>query len=225
MDRRMKGMALVSTVLLLVLLFDPATPAWVPTDRWEPEIQTFEEADRQHPPKPGSILFIGSSSIRLWRSLAQDFPSVQVINRGFGGSEIADSTAFAARIIVPYRPSMIVLYAGDNDLANGRIPKQVLDDFEAFVARVRKDLPKVRIAFISIKPSLARAHLTEKMREANAGIRAYAARQEGVTYIDVFTPMMSQDGKVRGELFVEDGLHLNRAGYELWRSVVGPYLH
>jgi lysophospholipase L1-like esterase len=225
MDRRKKGIALVSTVLMLVLRPAPATPAWVPTDRWEPEIQTFEEVDRQHPPKPGAILFIGSSSIRLWRSLAQDFPSVQVINRGFGGSEIADSTAFAARIIVPYRPRMIVLYAGDNDLANGRTPKQVLDDFQAFVERVRKDLPKVSIAFISIKPSLARAHLMEKMREANAGIRAYAARQEGVAYIDVFTPMMTKEGKVRGELFVEDGLHLNRAGYELWRSVVGPYLH
>jgi lysophospholipase L1-like esterase len=220
----MKRVALALAMLLLLPIPEPAVPAWVPTDRWEPEIQTFEEADRQHSPKPGSILFVGSSSIRLWSSLARDFPSVDVINRGFGGSEIADSTAFAGRIIVPYRPRMIVLYAGDNDIANGRSPQQVLDDFRAFVTRIRQDLPNAGIAFISIKPSLAREHLLDKMREANDRIRSYAAQLQGVIYIDVFTPMMTKDGKVRGDLFVEDGLHLNRAGYEIWRSVVAPYL-
>jgi lysophospholipase L1-like esterase len=119
---------------------------------------------------------------------------------------------------------MILLYAGDNDLASRRTPRQVRDDFAAFVSRVRKDLPSVRIAFIAIKPSLARAHLLEKMREANALVRDYAAGQRDVVFIDVFTPMMAGDGKVRGDLFVEDGLHLNRAGYELWKSVIAPAL-
>ena len=183
----MRRITLAFTALLLLPVPEAAAPAWVPTDRWEPEIQTFEESDKKNPPKPGSVLFIGSSSIRLWTSLAEDFPSDNVINRGFGGSEIADSTAFVGRIVIPYRPSMIVLYAGDNDLANGRSPQQVLDDFQAFVDRVRQDLPKIRIAFISIKPSPARAHLLEKMRDANARIRAYAAQQEGVAFIDVFS--------------------------------------
>ena len=215
--------AAAALALLLLGLALPAA-AWVPTDRWEPEVQTWEEEDRRNPPRPGGVLFIGSSSIRLWKTLAGDFPGVPVINRGFGGSEIADSTDLAHRIVVPYRPRLIVLYAGDNDLANHRTPRQVRDDFAAFVARVRKDLPNVRIAFISIKPSLARAHLLEKMREANALVRDYAAGQKGVVFIDVFTPMMAAEGKVRPELFVEDGLHLNRAGYDLWRSVIAPAL-
>ncbi len=220
----MKSKAPAVVMLLLLVVCGPVTPAWVSTDRWEPEVQTWEEEDRRHPPKPGGVLFIGSSSIRLWKTLAEDFPGVDVINRGFGGSEIADSTDLAHRIVVPYRPRMIVLYAGDNDLANRRAPRQVRDDFAAFVARVRRDLPEVRIAFIAIKPSLARARLLDKMREANALVRDYAAGQRDVVFIDVFTPMMGPAGKVRGELFVEDGLHLNRAGYELWRSVIAPYL-
>ncbi|HEX6829146.1 MAG TPA: SGNH/GDSL hydrolase family protein [Burkholderiales bacterium] len=211
-------------MLLLLAVSGPAVPDWVPSDRWEPEVQTFEEADRQNPPKAGAILFIGSSSIRLWNTLAEDFAGVDVINRGFGGSEIADSTDLAGRIVVPYRPRMIVLYAGDNDLANRRSPRQVRDDFAAFVGRVRRDLPGVRIAFIAIKPSLARAYLMEKMREANALVRDYAAGQRDVAFIDVFTPMLTPEGRARPELFVEDGLHLNRAGYELWRSVIAPHL-
>jgi len=217
-------LAVALASLLLLGILRPAEAAWVPTDRWEPEVQTWEEEDLRNPPKPGAVLFVGSSSIRLWKTLADDFPGLDVINRGFGGSEIADATELAHRIIVPYRPRMIVLYAGDNDLANRRSPRQVRDDFAAFVARVLKDLPEVRIAFVAIKPSPARGHLLEKIREANNLVRDFAAAQAGIVFIDVFTPMMTGDGQVRGELFVEDRLHLNQAGYELWRSLIAPHL-
>ncbi len=193
-------------------------------DQWEPEIRKFEEADRQSPPKPGAVVFVGSSSIRMWESLAEDFPSTYVLNRGFGGSAIADSTHFAGRVVTPYRPRLVVLYAGDNDLANGRTPDQVLADFEAFVARVRGDLPDVKIAFVSIKPSPARVALLEKAREANAKVEGFAKGQKGITYVDVFTPMLGKDGKPRGELFGPDGLHMNRTGYELWKTLIAPYL-
>lgn len=215
----------VLVALLLLSASYPTAPAWISTDRWEPEVQTWEEEDRVNPPKAGAVLFVGSSSIRLWKTLAEDFPGVEVINRGFGGSEIADATELAHRIIVPYRPRMIVLYAGDNDLAHNRSPRQVRDDFAAFVVRVRKDLPGVRIAFIAIKPSPARFHLLAKMRDANALVRAYAAAQEDVVFMDVFTPMLAPDGQVRADLFVDDGLHMNRSGYAIWRSVIAPYLH
>lgn len=214
----------IAAILAGLLIWFGSWAAWVPTDRWEPEIQTWEEEDQRAPPAPGGVLFIGSSSIRLWKTLAEDFPGVDVINRGFGGSEIADATDLAHRIVVPYRPRMIVFYAGDNDLAHNRSPRQVRNDFAAFVVRVRKDLPEVRIAFIAIKPSPARAHLLEKMREANGLVREFLAAREDVVFIDVFTPMLTADGQARGDLFADDGLHLNRAGYELWRSVIAPYL-
>jgi lysophospholipase L1-like esterase len=215
--------ALCRLALLLVAAV-PAAGQAPPQDQWEPDIRKFEESDRQSPPKPGAVLFVGSSSIRLWEGLAADFPSHAVLNRGFGGSQIADSTRYVGRIVTPYRPKMILLYAGDNDLASGRSPDQVLADFEAFVARVRKDLPDVPIAFIAIKPSPARANLLEKAREANAKIARYASTHANVKYVDVFTPMLGEDGRPRAELFVEDNLHMNRNGYEIWKKVVGPYL-
>lgn len=206
-----------------------AASAWsqqspTPTGKWEAEIKKFEEADKQKPPAQGAVLFIGSSSIRMWKNLAQDFPEAQVINRGFGGSEIADSTYYVDRIVTPYRPRMVVLYAGDNDLANAKTPQRVFEDYKAFVSRVRKRLPRAKIAYISIKPSPARASLIEKMRAANELIRGYAAADKNLIYIDVFTPMLGRDGMPRRELFGSDGLHMNQEGYNLWRGVIAPYL-
>ena len=186
--------------------------------QWNPAIAAFEAADRAHAPAPGSILFIGSSSIEHWKSLAADFPEASVINRGFGGSVISDSTFFADRIVAPYHARAIVMYAGDNDLQEGSSPEQVRDDFAAFVRKARAVDPGVPIAFIAIKPSVARAALLPEIRQANALVSAYAATQKGVTYLDVFTPML-KEGAPQPDLFGEDGLHMNRRGYLLWINI------
>ncbi len=192
--------------------------------QWNREIAAFQAADRAQPPAAGAVLFIGSSSIRMWTSLATDFPELRTINRGFGGSEIADSTYFADRIVGPYHPRAIVMYAGDNDLQDGDSPVRVRDDFAAFVRKARSYDPGVPIAFIAIKPSMARKALLPKIREANALVRAYAASQHGVAYLDVFTPMLGQDGLPQPRWFIADGLHMNRQGYALWTGVVTPWL-
>jgi lysophospholipase L1-like esterase len=193
--------------------------------KWEAEIQAFEACDKTNPPPKDAILFVGSSSIRLWQSLAHDFPGHKVINRGFGGSQLADSVAFANRIVISYRPKMVLLYAGDNDIAAGKTPEQVFADFKSFVAKVYTALPKARIAYISIKPSLARWHLVDKVKAANQLIEVYAQKKKYLMFIDVFTPMLGPDGEPRKELFVADGLHLNPAGYEVWASTIRPYLN
>jgi lysophospholipase L1-like esterase len=199
-------------------------PAPAPVNKWEEAIRKFEAADRQSPPAQGAVLFIGSSSIQMWKDVAEDFPQVEVINRGFGGSEIADSTYYVDRIVAPYRPRMIVLYAGDNDLASGKTPQQVFEDYQEFVRRVKAKLPRAKVAFISIKPSPARAALLPKVRAANELIRGFAANDKHLAYIDVFTPMLGPDGRPRQELFGPDGLHMNKQGYSLWRGVISPYL-
>ena len=191
--------------------------------QFEPEIAAFEQADSVVRRMPGGVVFVGSSSIRLWDSLPDDFPGTAVINRGFGGSRLRDATYFADRIVVPYQPRAVVLYAGDNDLAEGRTPQQVRDDFTAFVAKVRTSLPQVRIAFVSVKPSPARQALLRKAQETNDLVRDWAGRQQGVDYLDVSTPMLDQ-GQPRAELFVDDRLHMNRNGYAIWAGVVGPWL-
>jgi len=195
-----------------------------PPSSWESEIRAFETADRTANPAMGGVLFVGSSSIRLWPDLAGDFPGVSTINRGFGGSEIADATHFVDRIIVPYAPRQVVLYAGDNDLMNGRTPEAVASAFMAFVDAIRIRLPTVRISFIAIKPSPARAQLLSRASTANALIRRFAAGAVDVDFIDIHTPMLDAHGAPRPELFVDDGLHLNAHGYRLWRIAVAPYL-
>ncbi|SOD54699.1 Lysophospholipase L1 [Pseudoxanthomonas wuyuanensis] len=202
----------------------PQVPEQVSDAGWEQDMQRFAAEDATSPPPAGAVLFIGSSSIRLWDTLAADFPGVTVINRGFGGSEIRDSTWYADRIVVPYRPRLIVLYAGDNDLNSGRSPRQLLQDFRDFVLRVRRDLPDVRIAYIASKPSPSRAALLDTQRQANALIQAEAARQPHLDFIDVFTPMLDASGQPREELFIADRLHMNRTGYALWQRLIAPYL-
>jgi lysophospholipase L1-like esterase len=192
--------------------------------RWERQIRAHEKKDRENPPAPGGVLFIGSSSIRMWKNLPTDFPSANAINRGFGGAQIADCIFYADRLVMPYRPRKIIFYAGDNDLADGRTPAGVVADFSAFVERVRRDFPTMPIAFVSIKPSPAREDLLPAIRAVNAILRRMVSRMDNVSYIDVFRPMLTPDGQARDELFKSDGLHLNRQGYLLWRQVIGPHL-
>lgn len=209
---------------LLLAFASVAAHADAPVEPFADDIARFVAADRAAMPAPGGVVFVGSSSIRLWDTLERDFPFVHIVKRGFGGSTLADAVRYADRIVIPYSPSLVVLYAGDNDLAAGRTAQQVFDDYVAFVARVRRDRPAQKIAFIAIKPSPARAALTDVARAANAQIRRYAERHEGLVFIDVFTPMLGPDGAPRAELYGPDRLHLNADGYALWRGLIESVL-
>lgn len=192
--------------------------------QWEADIRTFEQADAVDPPEPGGILFVGSSSIRMWTSLEEDFEGLNVVNRGFGGSQMSDLIRYMHRIVVPYEPRLIVLYEGDNDVAAGKSAEEVFADYRRFVALVRNRLPETRIAFIAIKPSPARWSLVEEVREANELIESYASDREHLDYIDVFGPMLGDDGMPMPGLFLDDGLHMNERGYAIWTSAVAPYV-
>jgi lysophospholipase L1-like esterase len=193
--------------------------------QFEREIKAFEALDRVRPPATNSLLFIGSSSIRLWKTLAEDMKGLPVINRGFGGSQMSDVTYFADRIVLPYRPREVIVYAGDNDLAAGKTPEQVRNDYAAFVTKVLGALPKTRITYISIKPSPSRWQLAEKIRAANSLISQFTASDERLDFIDVFTPLLGNDGKPRPELFVADKLHLNEIGYQVWATIIRARLN
>ena len=158
--------------LALVLALSASDHVFAAPEKWKAEIDQFTGADAVQPPPAQAVLFIGSSSIRKWTSLARDFPDVRVINRGFGGSELSDSVFYADRIAIPYRPRLIVVYAGDNDLARGKTPGDVHADFRAFCAKIHAALPETRILFVAIKPSPAREKLKEKIIAANALIAA-----------------------------------------------------
>ncbi|MFO0901504.1 MAG: amidohydrolase family protein [Pirellulales bacterium] len=194
------------------------TPA---ADKWEEAVQKFEAADRDHPPVGGGVVFIGSSSIVRWK-LDESFPDQAYVNRGFGGSQLADSVRYADRLLAPHRPRVVALYAGDNDLASGKSPAQVTQDFRDFVQRVHAQNPATRIVYLSIKASLKRWSLADKIRETNAAIARLAARDSRLSYVDLFTPMLDAAGRPRAELLDKDELHLSPAGYALWTKWVGP---
>ena len=217
----------VLCVLSAFLLAARSLPAIAADDdpfaKWESAIAAFEEQDREQLPAPGGIVFVGSSSIRLW-DLERDFPDLPAINRGFGGSQVADSTHFAPRIVIPYQPRIVVLYAGDNDIAQDVAPCQVYENFRAFAATIHESLPETRILYIAIKPSIKRWHLVHRVRAANALIRADCEENERLTFIDIDAPMLGEEGQPRKELFVEDGLHLSPEGYAVWADVLRPHL-
>ncbi|HZU39230.1 MAG TPA: SGNH/GDSL hydrolase family protein [Gemmataceae bacterium] len=191
--------------------------------RWEKAIARFEQQDLKSPPPRNAVLFVGSSSIVFW-DLPKYFPGEKAINRGFGGSEIIDSVHFAPRIVLKYQPRLIVFYAGDNDIAAGTTPEQVLADFKTFVTVVHKDLPRTRILYLSIKLSPLRWSLADKMRRANRLIEGYCKQEPLLTYLDVASPLLDDKGKPQRRYFRRDGLHLSAQGYDVWTSLVRPYL-
>lgn len=214
----------LSLLTLACAIARPSAEVGKPSSRWEAEIRAFEAADATHLPPPGGVLFIGSSGIRRWTSLQTDFPNHHVINRGFGGSQILDATYFADRIVIPYRPRLIVLKAGGNDISRGRTPEQVAGDFRAFVAKVRSPLPETRIAFFSIQPSPSRWRQRELQQRANRLIEAQIAAGQNMVYIDGWSAFLGPDGTPREELFGADRLHHSADGSKLQVEIVRPYL-
>jgi lysophospholipase L1-like esterase len=193
--------------------------------RWDAAFAAFAAADRAAPPPAGGVLVVGSSSIRLWKDLEQQFKSQPVvIKRGFGGSRLSDCVANLNRLVIRYQPRLVLLYAGDNDIASGSTPDDVLRRFAAFELGVHAALPDTRIAWISIKPSPSREGLLPAIRDANARVHDYVEAHTRLAYIDVFTPMLGEAGEPRADLFQPDLLHLNARGYALWHAVIAPYV-
>jgi lysophospholipase L1-like esterase len=193
---------------------------------WEPSIRKFEEQDKVNPPKSGCIVFAGSSSIARWDTLVEEMRPLDVINRGFGGSQYSDLNQYVKRIVIAYHPRAVVIYEGDNDLApeSSKTPESVAKDARTLVQTIRSALPETWVYVISIKPSKSRLSVWPRMQEANRMIRDFAGTQEHVQYIDVASAMFDSKGSLRADLFVEDGLHPNPKCYALWTSIIKPLL-
>jgi len=193
------------------------------SNRWEQTIRTFEDWDSKNSFPLDAVLFVGSSSIRLWPT-REHFPEFPVINRGFGGCHISDVNYFANRIVLPYRPGVIVFYAGDNDIAGKKTPQRVFDDYRKFVNLVHKELAATRIIFVGIKPSLSRWSLWPLMNEVNSMIKDFSDKDDRLFVFDSASPLLGSDGKPKVRLFLKDNLHLNSKGYEAWTGALKPII-
>lgn len=219
-NRRIAGLLAV-VLLSMIPLIDAR--AQDPT-RFEADIQAFESIDRVSPPPADPVLFVGSSSIRMWTDVAAAFPDYPVMNRGFGGSYMSDLLYYFDRVVAVYDPALILVYEGDNDLAGGKSVDVVYSEYVEFLAKVKKQLPAADVAFIAVKPSPSRLAVLEAMRQLNARLEALAENDSDLWFIDVFTPMLDGAGQPRAELFGSDMLHMNATGYALWKNIVGAML-
>jgi len=194
------------------------------TNRWERDIQAFEASDRTNPPPMNAVLFTGASNIRLWKNVGEAFPGHKVFNRGFGGAEMSDLAEFSGRIVIPYHPKIVIVYAGDNDLAGHKTPERILADFKTFAQEVHTALPETVICCIAVKPSPSRARLVPQVKQTDALLESFCRTDANTIYIDDLTPMLSATGGPRPELFGKDGLHLNEKGRAIWTSLIRPIL-
>lgn len=188
------------------------------------EIADFKRQDSISFPGKGKILFVGSSSFRMWDDLRADFPQLPIINRGFGGSTFEDVLMYKDEIIKPYAPRQVVIYCGENDLAGEATPEKVTSNFITLFNYIREISPNADVIFVSIKPSPSRKHILYNVRKANSAIREFIGKQKQAVFVDVFSLMLDDRGDFREELFIEDRLHMNRKGYDIWKKALQPYL-
>jgi lysophospholipase L1-like esterase len=205
----------------------PATAAATKTHnfaRWEKEISAYEAKDKTAPPARGGVVFTGSSTIRGWKTLAQDYPQHNVINRGFGGSQIVDATHFADRIVTNYEPKMVFLRSGGNDINAGKKAETVFKDFQNFVAAVHAKLPETDVVFIGLSPAPVRWKERDENKKLNDLVQAWAKTAPHVKYVETYNMTVNPDGTPREELFLKDRLHFNPEGYKLLSEHVRPFL-
>ena len=211
---------LVAWISLLILLVPLNAAESASTNRFEPEVLKFEALDRRVPPPPRPILFVGSSSIRLWTHLPTSIHGRPVLNRGFGGSRFKDLLRFFNRVVLPYGPSVVVVYEGDNDLAEGQTPAEIAQDLAVFLERAETELRGTSILLLTVKPSPSRVHLLEVQSEFNRRLKLLPQSHPRVRVIDVASPLLDSQGQPDPRFFAADRLHLNADGYEAWRQPV-----
>jgi lysophospholipase L1-like esterase len=203
-----------------VLIAQEQKPAF-----WE-DIQEFKRADSATPPPKNAILFIGSSSFTMWQDVQEYFPTYKIINRGFGGSTLLDQLRYVNDIVVPYKPKQVIIYCGENDLASSDTVNgnDVARRFQRLFTQIRNRFPKAQVSYISMKPSPSRELLLKKMRSGNNQIKKYLSTKKRTAFIDVYKEMIDDEGKPRTDIFLDDNLHMNKAGYAIWKKAIEPYL-
>ena len=213
-------------LIAFVLLLSGFAPAQAQQLPFRDEITAFKKMDSVSPPPKNAILFVGSSSFRKWTNVQEAFPGYKIINRGFGGSTIPDVINYADDIIFPYEPKQIVIYCGENDLASSDTitADKVTGCFKSLFFLIRDRMPNVPIVFVSLKPSPSRERLWPQMEEANKAIKQFLKKKNNTAFVDVYHKMLKRNGSLKADLFIEDNLHMNSKGYDIWQKAIEPYL-
>lgn len=214
----MKGLLTVLLVFYSLVLFAQESPFWK-------EIKAFKSADSVKAPPKNAVVFVGSSSFRMWKDLEEDFPDHVIINRGFGGSSLPHVIEYADEIIIPYEPRQVVVYCGENDFMNDTVTSEIVTNrFITLFNLLRKEIPRTEIVFVSMKPSPSRHRLMNEINTANASIRKFLETKPRTVFVNIWDEMLDRDGAPRKELFLKDMLHMNADGYAIWQKAIEPHL-
>ena len=208
-------------ILVLLLL---ASSSVMGKNAFENEIRNYEKQNSIALPKKGQILFIGSSSFRIWKTFSTDLAGISAINRGFGGSTMTDALYYFDRMVVKYAPSTVVVYEGDNDLAKGKSPEELAKEYEDFSNRLKKALPKTKLVYLAVRPSLSRIALSDKQKQFNGWLEKYCKSQKGRFFLDMHSPFYLPDGTLMPDIFVADRLHLNEKGYQIFSAKIREFI-
>lgn len=224
--RPMPARSHVFARLALAVALQPWLLAQTPAGpgRFEPQVAAYEAADRAARPPAGAVLLVGDSQFFRWKTLPEDLPGYTVINRGIDSFQLSDLNHFFDRLVTPYRPRMIVLHVGGNDVNLGRTPEQILSDFKTFVGKVRATMPSTPVAFSSITPSPGRWQQAPTRKIANQLIREYVGTEKNLLFIDLWDAMLTADGQPREDIWVEDRIHPNQEGYRIRVRIMRPML-
>lgn len=206
-------------ILVLLLLFISVTVAAQQKPFWD-EIKAFRMQDSLQPPSDGMILFIGSSSFRLWKSATQDLNNPNILNRAFGGSTLPDVINYQNDVVLKYKPKKIFIYCGENDIASSEkvMPEIVLGNFKILYQNIRKRFPKTSVVFVSLKPCILRWAMKDRMMAANALISNYLSKEKNAVFLNIWDKMLDENGEPKKDIFLEDNLHMNKKGYAIWTT-------
>jgi lysophospholipase L1-like esterase len=210
---------LAITILFFVYNLNAQDPA-----RFKSEIEELVQKEHQFEPGKKLVLFTGSSSVRMWKDVAEYFPDYNVINHGFGGSHFSDLIYYYEELIPKYNPDYLFIYEGDNDIASNKKPGKILKEAKELVGHIQQDLPKTKVVLISPKPSVARWHLSKNYQKLNKKLERFAKKTDNLEYADVWSAMLDENDQVFTDVFLDDNLHMNKKGYDIWGKVIGEFM-
>jgi lysophospholipase L1-like esterase len=211
-------------IFFLSLIFGSSALLFGQEIPFQKEIKSLTERIDQAGWKANSFVFTGSSSVRLWKNIQEEFPEIPIINTGFGGSQTSDLLIHLDELVIRYSPKKVFIYEGDNDLNAGKEVSQIMEDIDSLITRIHQKLPETNIVLISTKPSPSRWQLKTSYTVLNDLMRQYATTHNQVNFMNVWNVMLDKSGRPISEIFIADSLHMNAKGYAIWNKSVIPFM-
>lgn len=194
------------------------------SNRFKNEVDELFNKEHNFSPNKKLVVFTGSSSVKMWKDVQSCFPEYNIINNGFGGSQFSDLIWFYNQLVIKQTPEILFIYEGDNDIASDKKPTQIMKEVKVLVKRIQNDLPQTKVVMISPKPSIARKGLKKEYIKLNKKLEKFCTKTDNLEFADVWSAMLDENGNVFEDIFIEDGLHMNKKGYDLWAKVIGEFL-